>query len=86
MTIHFHTKHFQETNLPLLDYMILLFLEQKEGIHVTRKDIMNEFKIAVRTAERIIANFVKSGVIKRVKLGHYTLTDKYYEKVEQKAS
>ena len=78
MTIYFHTKHFQETNLELLEYMILLMYEDST---VKIIDIEKGLRISQRTVIRLRNGLINKGYLERIqneKQNKYRLTDKMY--------
>ena len=75
MVLQFTTKHFKETPYSVIEYIILLYIE--EGFN-NKTLIAKELKLSPRTVERIFELFLKDDVITRVSKGFYVLTDKLY--------
>lgn len=83
MTIYFHTKHFQDTDLELIEYMILLMYENGTP-QIT--DIEKGLKISQRTTIRLRNGLINKGYLERIpteKKQKYRLTDKMYPKKEK---
>lgn len=81
MTIYFHTKHFQETNLELLEYMILLMYEN-DTLKIV--EIEKSLRISQRTVIRLRNGLIKKGYLERIpneKQNKYRLTNKMYQEI-----
>lgn len=76
MTVHFHTKHFEEVNLPLIDYMLLLLYEQKNNYKLN--ELGKLLKVAERTVVRIREDLVNGGYLIRPNKGVFVPTNKIY--------
>lgn len=77
MTIHFHSKHFEDQSLPVTEYMMLMMYEQRSDISI--KEIMKTLKISERTVIRIRSLLTDSGYLEKSEKSYYP-TNKLYAK------
>ena len=83
MTIHLHTKHYQESGLSLYEYFMCLLYEQREDY--SRDELVALLKSTDRTITRIRQNLVTLeylqivGRISTSRVVHYKLTNKLYK-------
>ena len=82
MTIHFHTKHFQELPLALDEYFMLLIYSNSLIKH---DELCKQMKLSDRTVYRIRESLITKGYLKRGKRTRhpqlvFTVTDKAYLK------
>lgn len=78
MTVHFHTKHYQESGLNFPHYMMILFYELKQNWKVKELEVL--FTLSERKIIRLRQDLVRDGYLERVSFKVYKLTDKLYKK------
>lgn len=77
MTIHLHTTHYLQSGLSLIDYLFLLFYEQKNDWPARELGIL--LGVSERTAVRMRMTLVDTGYLVQGKTKWtYFLTDKLY--------
>lgn len=77
MTIHFHSKHFENQPLPLTEYMMLMMYEQRSDISI--KELMKTLKISERTVIRIRNLLTDNAYLEKSEKSYYS-TNKLYAK------
>ncbi len=78
LTIHFHMKHYKESGLPFIEYMLLLVYENNEKYTVDQ--LSSILSLSNRTLTRLRGNLVNQGFLKKINnKGYYSLTDKLYQ-------
>lgn len=78
LTIQFHLKHYKDSGLSFLDYMVVLLYEQKNTW--TTDEIGELLSVAPRTAHRMRIRLAHGGFLKKENGIRYSLTDKLYAK------
>lgn len=62
LTLHFHLKHFKESELPFSEYALLLLYEQKTDWRVA--ELVENMKLSDRTIIRMRSCLVSKGYLK----------------------
>lgn len=78
MTIHIHTKHYKESGLEFLEYMMCLLYEG--GQDYTVRELVEFFTLSERTVIRIRMTLVQKEYLIQNHKGQFVATDKLYPK------